>query len=70
MNVYLIHARDTNRYKIGITARTIELSHQARAIPLEPKENRKRKLEIMGQSVQASRQCRALIEELKKLQAA
>jgi hypothetical protein len=46
------------------------LSNQATAIPIEPKENRKRKLEIMGQAMEASRQCRALIEELKKLQAA
>lgn len=45
------------------------LSNQARAIPLEPKENRLRKLALHGQAIQASRQCRALIEELKKLQA-
>ena len=46
------------------------LSRQARAIPLTPKENRKRKLELHGQAIEAGRQCRALIEELKKLQAA
>ncbi len=46
------------------------LSRQARAIPLTPKENRKRKLELHGQARDANRQCRALIEELKRQQAA
>ncbi len=46
------------------------LSRQARALPLEPKENRKRKLELHGQAVEASRKCRALIEELKRQQQA
>lgn len=46
------------------------LSHQARAIPLTPKENRKRKLELHGQARDANRQCQALIQELKKQQVA
>lgn len=46
------------------------LSRQAGEIPSTPKESRKRKQEVLHQAIQASRQCRALIEELKKLQAA
>ena len=46
------------------------LSRQAGEIPSTPKESRKRKQELLHQAIQASRQCRALIEELKKLQAA
>ena len=46
------------------------LSNQARAIPLSNKENRKRKLELHRQARDANRQCRALIEELKRQQAA
>ncbi len=46
------------------------LSNQAGEIPSYPKENRKRKQELLGQAVQASKQCRVLIEELKKQQAA
>lgn len=46
------------------------LSNQARAIPLTPKENRKRKLELHGRAIEASRECRALIQELKRQQAA
>jgi len=46
------------------------LSRQARAIPLTPKENRQRKLELHGRAIEASRQCRALIEELKRQQQA
>lgn len=46
------------------------LSTQARAIPLEPKENRKRKLDLMRQATEASKQCQALIQELKRQQPA
>jgi len=46
------------------------LSSQARALPIEPKESRKRKLELHGQAAEAGKQCRALIEELKRQQAA
>ena len=46
------------------------LSTQARAIPLESKENRKRKLDLMRQATEASKQCQALIQELKRQQAA
>ncbi|MBN3945277.1 MAG: hypothetical protein HWQ38_01810 [Nostoc sp. NMS7] len=42
------------------------LSSQARSIPIEPKENRKRKLDLMRQARDASLQCQALIQELKK----
>jgi len=44
------------------------LSSQARAIPLELKENRKRKIELMRQATEAGRQCQALIQELKRQQ--
>lgn len=46
------------------------LSRQAGEIPSYPKESRKRKQELLHQSILASRECRALIEELKRLQAA
>lgn len=46
------------------------LSNQAGEIPSYPKENRKQKQELLRQAVEASRQCRALIQELKKQQAA
>lgn len=46
------------------------LSRQAGEIPSYPKESRKRKQELLGQAVQASRKCRALIQELKRLQSA
>ncbi|MDF5723901.1 MAG: hypothetical protein PUP91_26245 [Rhizonema sp. PD37] len=46
------------------------LSRQARAIPLQPKENRKHKLDLMRQATEASKQCQALIQELKRQQAA
>ncbi|MHC5916102.1 MAG: hypothetical protein ACYTXE_35060 [Nostoc sp.] len=46
------------------------LSSQARSIPIEPKENRKRKLDLMRQARDASLQCQALIQELKKQQVA
>ncbi|GAA6614897.1 hypothetical protein [Scytonema sp. NUACC26] len=46
------------------------LSRQARALPLQPKENRKRKLDLMRQATEASKQCQALIQELKRQQAA
>ncbi|MFL9458394.1 hypothetical protein AB0756_39740 [Tolypothrix campylonemoides VB511288_2] len=44
------------------------LSRQARSIPVEPKENRKRKLDLMRQATEASKQCQALIQELKRQQ--
>jgi hypothetical protein len=46
------------------------LSNQAGEIPSTPKENRKRKMELMRQARDASRQCQALIQELKRQQAA
>jgi len=44
------------------------LSSQARAISLQPKENRKRKLDLMRQARDTSKQCQALIQELKRQQ--
>ncbi|MBR8839117.1 MAG: hypothetical protein DSM106950_35240 [Stigonema ocellatum SAG 48.90 = DSM 106950] len=46
------------------------LSRQAGEIPSTPKESRKRKMELMRQARDASKQCQALIQELKKQQAA
>jgi hypothetical protein len=46
------------------------LSRQAGEIPIEPKENRKRKLDLMRQARDASKQCQALIQELKRQQVA
>lgn len=46
------------------------LSRQAGEIPSYSKENRKQKQELLRQAVEASRQCRELIQELKKLQTA
>lgn len=46
------------------------LSRQAGEIPIEPKENRKRKLDLMRQARDASVQCQALIRELKRQQVA
>ena len=46
------------------------LSRQAGEIPSTPKESRKRKQELLRQAVEASRECRALIQELKRQQAA
>jgi hypothetical protein len=46
------------------------LSSQARSIPIEPKENRKRKLDLLRQARDASVQCQALIQELKRHSAA
>ncbi len=46
------------------------LSNQAGEIPSTPKESRKRKMELMRQARDAGRRCRALIEELKRQQAA
>jgi len=45
------------------------LSRQAGTIPIEPRENRKRKLDLMRQARDASKQCQALIQELKRQQA-
>ena len=47
-----------------------KLSRQAGEIPIEPKENRLRKLDLMRQARDASKQCQALIQELKRQQAA
>ena len=44
------------------------LSSQARTIPLQPKENRLRKLDLLRQATDASKQCQALIQELKQQQ--
>ena len=46
------------------------LSRQAGTIPIQPKENRKRKLDLMRQARDASKECQALIQELKRQQAA
>ena len=46
------------------------LSRQAGEIPSYPKESRKQKQELLRQSVEASRECRELIQELKRLEAA
>jgi hypothetical protein len=46
------------------------LSRQAGEIPSTPKESRKRKMELMKQARDASRQCQALIQELKRSRAA
>lgn len=46
------------------------LSRQAGEIPSTPKESRKRKMELMRQAYEASKQCQALIQELKRQQAA
>lgn len=46
------------------------LSRQAGEIPVEPKANRILKLDLMRQARDASRQCQALIQELKKQQVA
>jgi len=44
------------------------LSRQAGAIPSTPKESRKQKMELMRQARDASKQCQALIQELKRQQ--
>ncbi len=44
------------------------LSRQAGEIPSTPKESRKRKQELLRQAVEASRECRVLIQELKQQQ--
>jgi len=46
------------------------LSRQAGKIPSQPTENRKRKLDLMRQARDASKECQALIQELKKQQVA
>ena len=46
------------------------LSRQAGALPSTPKESRKQKMELMRQARDASRECQALIQELKRQQVA
>lgn len=46
------------------------LSRQAGEIPSQPKENRKRKLDLMRQARDTSKQCQALIQKLKRQQTA
>ena len=46
------------------------LSNQAGEIPSYPKKSRKRKQELLHQAIQASRECRALIQELKRQEVA
>ena len=46
------------------------LSRQAGALPSTPKESRKQKMELMRQARDASRECQALIQELKRQQIA
>ncbi|MBW4480008.1 MAG: hypothetical protein KME54_25015 [Tolypothrix brevis GSE-NOS-MK-07-07A] len=46
------------------------LSRQAGEIPSQPAYNRKRKLDLMRQARDTSKQCQALIQELKQHSAA
>ncbi|GAA6616436.1 hypothetical protein [Scytonema sp. NUACC26] len=50
--------------KYAATAAT--LSRQAGLIPIKPKENRKQKLDLMRQARDTSRECQALVQELKR----